>query len=127
MSRTFWVGTAIALMAAVPASTDAGVMLWQVTGMEGAGDCYAAATRTWRALATEDKKDEAVWRMPGVYCTAQAVMQWDIWHYLKSWLVATGRAADEKSARPTYRDLTASGYISIGAVEMPEMVGNVER
>lgn len=110
-------------LAAVPAWAGAGVMLWQVTGMEGSASRYAMAGRM-RRIERTPVAASALWSGWGVPGTAAYVMRREIWQHLQSWMVWQGRAASGAAAVPSYRDLISSGYISVNMISMPECMGN---
>ena len=123
MKRISTILAALAL-AFVSARAEAGVMLWQVTGMEGSASRYAMAGRLRRIEQTHVTAS-ALWSGWGVPGTAMYVMRRELWEHLQTWLTARWHVAPgEKSAPPSYRDLISSGYISVNTINMPACMGN---
>lgn len=107
------------------ARVDAGVMLWQVTGigMEEPAALYAMAGRLARKEVAAVTAG-GVWSGWGVPGSAVYVMRREIWLHLGEWLAARGRVVPGETAVPGYRDLISSGYISVNMIGMPECMGN---
>ncbi len=126
MKRIVEMGIVLLAMA-LPACLHAGVLLWQVKGMEGIEKRYSFANRWPQAVLPEGVHVEALWMLPGAYTTAAAVMKGEIWQDLQAWLVRMGRVATDETVVPTYPDLVTSGLISINGIAMPELMGNRDR
>lgn len=105
----------------VSAQAGAGVMLWQVTGMEGSR--YAMAGKIQRIEQTSTAAS-ALWSGWGVHGTAAYVMRRELWQHLQAWMAWQGRVAPGAAGVPSYRDLISSGYISVNTIGMPECMGN---
>lgn len=122
MKRIMTVTAALAV-ALLSAQAGAGVMRWQVTGMEGSASRYVMAGRL-RHMERPQSGASALWSGWGVPGTAMYVMRRELWQHLQWWLVAHGRVAAGETAVPSYRDLISSGYISVNTIGMPECMGN---
>jgi len=123
LSRIISYGTSVMLAWVIfPAWVHAGALLWQITGMEGVENRYAIASRIEKRLPQDRTNAESVWSMEGsFYSTAAAVMRFEIWNCLRN------LAGEKVKVAPSYRDLIGSGIISVNSIEMPEMMGNIER
>ena len=110
-------------LAFVSAQAEAGVMLWQVTGMEGSGSRYAMAGKI-RRIEQTSAAASALWSGWGIHGTAAYVMRRELWQHLQAWMASQGRVAPGAAGVPSYRDLISSGYISVNTIGMPECMGN---